>query len=194
MYAHSSRLLSRRGFCTCCAVAAGLAANGRWLRPAEAYAEARDIVDAIRDAAATMPLQLHKLRVNVTVIEGSGGESIVDHLDHQFAPPFRAAVKTSLPSGEASEFRPKLIRARFFPRAQLIGNKCAKLNLKRVLCPDELIPGRLIDQGLDADFGAGRWTALPRGPETARFRTETRGSLSRAYSRLAHSRRSAAAC
>ena len=73
MYSHSSRFLSRRGFCSCCAVAASLAVNRRWLRPAEAYAAARDIVDTIRDAAAPAPLQLHKLRGNVTIIEGSGG-------------------------------------------------------------------------------------------------------------------------
>jgi hypothetical protein len=34
-------------------------------------------VDTIRDAAATAPLQLHKLRGNVTVIEGSGGNIAV---------------------------------------------------------------------------------------------------------------------
>jgi len=77
MYSHSSRFLSRRGFCSCCAVAASPAVNRRWLLPAEAYAEARDIVDTIRDAAATAPLQLHKLRGNVTVIEGSGGNIAV---------------------------------------------------------------------------------------------------------------------
>jgi glyoxylase-like metal-dependent hydrolase (beta-lactamase superfamily II) len=70
-------ILSRRGFCICCAVAAGLTINGKWLRPAEAYAQARDIVDAIRDYAATMPLQLHKLRGSVTIIEGSGGNIAV---------------------------------------------------------------------------------------------------------------------
>ena len=77
MYSHSSRFLWRRGFCSCCAVAASLAVNRRWLLPAEAYAEAPDIVDTIRDAAATAPLQLHKLRGNVTVIEGSGGNIAV---------------------------------------------------------------------------------------------------------------------
>jgi len=77
MSSHSSRFLSRRGFCSCCAVAASLAVNRRWLLPAEAYAEARDIVDTIRDAAATAPLQLHKLRGNVTVIEGSRGNIAV---------------------------------------------------------------------------------------------------------------------
>ena len=71
------QMLSRRGFCTCCAVAAGLGATGRWLRPADAYAEARNVVDLIRDSAATAPLQAHRLRGDVTVIEGSGGNIAV---------------------------------------------------------------------------------------------------------------------
>jgi glyoxylase-like metal-dependent hydrolase (beta-lactamase superfamily II) len=70
-------ILSRRGFCLCCMAASTFAATGRWLTPAEAYAEARDIVDTIRDYAAKTPLQLHKLRGNVTVIEGSGGNIAV---------------------------------------------------------------------------------------------------------------------
>jgi glyoxylase-like metal-dependent hydrolase (beta-lactamase superfamily II) len=74
---HSRQLLSRRGFCTCCAAAAGLAAGGGWLKPAEAFVAARDLVDTIRDAAAKTPLQLHKLRGNVTIIEGSGGNIAV---------------------------------------------------------------------------------------------------------------------
>ena len=45
-------MLSRRGFCICCAVAAGFAAKGGWLSPSRAYAEARNIVDLIRDDAA----------------------------------------------------------------------------------------------------------------------------------------------
>ncbi|MGX9430832.1 MULTISPECIES: MBL fold metallo-hydrolase [Bradyrhizobium] len=73
----TSQILSRRGFCVCCAVAAGVATSRGWLRPAEAFAEARNIVDTIRDAAATMPIEVHKLRGNVTVIEGSGGNIAV---------------------------------------------------------------------------------------------------------------------
>ena len=46
---------SRRGFCLCCMAASTFAATGRWLTPAEAYAEARDIVDTIRNYAATAP-------------------------------------------------------------------------------------------------------------------------------------------
>lgn len=70
-----SQAMSRRGFCICCAVAAGLGTNGARLSPAEAATEPRDIVDLIRDYAAKAPIQLHKLRGNVTVIEGSGGTS-----------------------------------------------------------------------------------------------------------------------
>jgi glyoxylase-like metal-dependent hydrolase (beta-lactamase superfamily II) len=62
---------SQRGFFIRCAVAAGLTTS-MLLRPAEAYAEPRNIVDTIRDYAATTPLQLHKLRGNVTIIDGSG--------------------------------------------------------------------------------------------------------------------------
>src|SRR5262245_52135470 len=73
--------LSRRGFCICCAAAAGFAATGRWLPPAQAYAEARKLVDrnhvdVIREEAAKA-LQVHKLRGNVSVLEGSGGNIAV---------------------------------------------------------------------------------------------------------------------
>src|ERR1700742_2388450 len=77
MSTRSPQVLSRRSFCTCCAVAAGLATSRGWLKPNEAFAEARNIVDTIRDAAATMPIQVHKLRGNVAVIEGSGGNIAV---------------------------------------------------------------------------------------------------------------------
>ena len=46
------RTLSRRGFCLCGAAAASFTATGGWLSPSEAYAEARSIVDLIRDEAA----------------------------------------------------------------------------------------------------------------------------------------------
>jgi glyoxylase-like metal-dependent hydrolase (beta-lactamase superfamily II) len=73
--------LSRRGFCICCAAAAGFAATGRWLTPSQAYAEARNLVDRnlvdlIRDEAAKA-LQVHKLRGNVNILEGSGGNIAV---------------------------------------------------------------------------------------------------------------------
>ena len=70
-------VLSRRGFCVCCAAAVGLGANGVWSSRAEAAVEPRDIVDLIRDYAAKTPLRLHKLRGGVTVVEGSGGNIAV---------------------------------------------------------------------------------------------------------------------
>jgi len=69
--------LSRRGFCTCCAAAAGFAATGEWLNPRQAYAKARSIVDLIRDEAAKAPINVHKLRSNVSILEGSGGNIAV---------------------------------------------------------------------------------------------------------------------
>jgi glyoxylase-like metal-dependent hydrolase (beta-lactamase superfamily II) len=77
MSVRGPQTLSRRGFCICCAVAAGLGTKHGWLKPAEAFAEARNIVDTIRGSAATMPIEVHKLRGNVTVIEGSGGNIAV---------------------------------------------------------------------------------------------------------------------
>jgi glyoxylase-like metal-dependent hydrolase (beta-lactamase superfamily II) len=47
------------------------------MNPAEAFEKSRTIVDAIRGFAATMPLAIHKLRGDVTVIEGSGGNIAV---------------------------------------------------------------------------------------------------------------------
>jgi len=69
--------LSRRGFCTCCAVAAGFVATGGWLSPSRAYAEARNLVDLIRDEAAKTPIKVHKLRDGVSILEGSGGNVAV---------------------------------------------------------------------------------------------------------------------
>jgi glyoxylase-like metal-dependent hydrolase (beta-lactamase superfamily II) len=70
-------MLSRRGFCLCCAVAAGFAATGGWFSPSQAYAQARSIVDLIRDEAAKTPIKVHKLRGNVSILEGSGGNIAV---------------------------------------------------------------------------------------------------------------------
>jgi glyoxylase-like metal-dependent hydrolase (beta-lactamase superfamily II) len=66
-------VMSRRGFCTCCAVAAGAVALGGWLTPAQAFVEARDIVDLVRDDAAKRRITVHALRRNVSILEGSGG-------------------------------------------------------------------------------------------------------------------------
>jgi glyoxylase-like metal-dependent hydrolase (beta-lactamase superfamily II) len=67
--------LSRRGFCICCAAA--VAAGGQWLSTSQAYAEARNIVDLIRDDAAKASIKIHKLRRDVSILEGSGGNIAV---------------------------------------------------------------------------------------------------------------------
>src|SRR5258705_13900180 len=64
--------LPRRAFCLCCMPAATFAATGGWLTPSQAYAEARNIVDLIRDDTAKAPIKVHTLRGNVTILEGSG--------------------------------------------------------------------------------------------------------------------------
>ncbi|MGQ2185402.1 MBL fold metallo-hydrolase [Bradyrhizobium barranii] len=68
-------IMSRRGFCLCCVAAT--AATGGWLSPRQAFAEARNIVDLIRDDAAKAAIKVHKLRDNVSVLEGSGGNIAV---------------------------------------------------------------------------------------------------------------------
>jgi glyoxylase-like metal-dependent hydrolase (beta-lactamase superfamily II) len=73
---HSS-FMSRRGFCLCCLASTASAATGGWLTPREAFAEARGIVSLIKDSAAVSPIILHKLRNNISVLEGSGGNIAV---------------------------------------------------------------------------------------------------------------------
>ncbi len=73
--AHSSGL-SRRGFCLCCVVSAGFAATVS-LTPRQAFAEARGLVSLIKDSAATSPIVAHKLRINISALEGSGGNIAV---------------------------------------------------------------------------------------------------------------------
>ena len=53
------------------------AAAGGWLTPREAFAEARGIVSLIKDSAAVSPIVTHKLRNNISVLEGSGGNVAV---------------------------------------------------------------------------------------------------------------------
>ena len=48
----NQHIMSRRGFCLCCMAATTVAATGGWLSPRQAFAEARNIVDLIRDDAA----------------------------------------------------------------------------------------------------------------------------------------------
>jgi glyoxylase-like metal-dependent hydrolase (beta-lactamase superfamily II) len=75
---HSQKnLISRRGFCLCCAGGAAFAATGGWLSPRQAYAEARGLVSLIKDSAAVSPITTHRLRNNISVLEGSGGNIAV---------------------------------------------------------------------------------------------------------------------
>jgi glyoxylase-like metal-dependent hydrolase (beta-lactamase superfamily II) len=69
--------LSRRNFCLCCLGSATFAATGNWLSPSQVFADARTIVDLIRAEAATAPIKIHRLRGNVSVLEGSGGNIAV---------------------------------------------------------------------------------------------------------------------
>jgi len=69
--------LSRRGFCLCCAGGALYATTGGWLTPREAFAEARGLVSLIKDSAGVSPIVTHKLRGNISLLEGSGGNVAV---------------------------------------------------------------------------------------------------------------------
>ncbi len=69
--------LSRRRFCLCCVGGAAFVATGGWLSPRQAYAEARGLVSLIKDSAAVSPIVTHKLRNNISVLEGSGGNIAV---------------------------------------------------------------------------------------------------------------------
>jgi hypothetical protein len=70
-------LLSRRGFCLCCVGSAAFAATNGWVTPREAFAEARGLVSLIKDSAAVSPIVTHRLRNNISVLEGSGGNIAV---------------------------------------------------------------------------------------------------------------------
>src|SRR3979411_235266 len=70
-------LLSRRGFCLCCVGGAAFAATNGWLTPREVFAGARGLVSLIKDSAAASPSVTHKLRNNISVLEGSGGNIAV---------------------------------------------------------------------------------------------------------------------
>ena len=69
--------LSRRGFCLCCVAASGVVATGAWLTPSQAFAEAQNIVDVFRNEAAKAKVTAHKLRGDVSILEGSGGNIAV---------------------------------------------------------------------------------------------------------------------
>ncbi len=70
-------IMSRRGFCLCCVGGAAFTATSAWLTPREAFAEARGIVSLIKDSAAASPIVKHRLRNNISVLEGSGGNMAV---------------------------------------------------------------------------------------------------------------------
>jgi glyoxylase-like metal-dependent hydrolase (beta-lactamase superfamily II) len=69
--------MARRHFCLCCIGAAGYAAGAGWLTPRQAFAEARGLVTLIKDSAATAEITTHKLRGNISILEGSGGNIAV---------------------------------------------------------------------------------------------------------------------
>jgi hypothetical protein len=71
------RGLHRRRFCFCCLGGAASMAAGTWLTPDEVFAEARGLVSLIKDSAATTPITTYKLRNNISVLEGSGGNMAV---------------------------------------------------------------------------------------------------------------------
>jgi glyoxylase-like metal-dependent hydrolase (beta-lactamase superfamily II) len=73
---HDHRM-TRRGFCLCCLASATVAATGGWLSPREVFARARTIVDLMRAEAANAAISVHKLRGDVVVLEGSGGNIAV---------------------------------------------------------------------------------------------------------------------
>jgi glyoxylase-like metal-dependent hydrolase (beta-lactamase superfamily II) len=75
MKTSAQHLLSRRRFCLCCI--GGAATLGGWLTPRQAFAEARGLVSLIKDSAAASPITIHKLRNNISVLEGSGGNIAV---------------------------------------------------------------------------------------------------------------------
>jgi glyoxylase-like metal-dependent hydrolase (beta-lactamase superfamily II) len=55
----------------------GFAATAGWLSPRDAFAEARGLVTLIKDSAAVSPINVHRLRNNISVLEGSGGNVAV---------------------------------------------------------------------------------------------------------------------
>jgi glyoxylase-like metal-dependent hydrolase (beta-lactamase superfamily II) len=77
MQSSKQSLLSRRHFCLCCLGGTAFAATGGWLTPREVFAEARGLVSLIKDSAAVSPIVTYKLRNNISVLEGSGGNVAV---------------------------------------------------------------------------------------------------------------------
>jgi glyoxylase-like metal-dependent hydrolase (beta-lactamase superfamily II) len=75
MVTQAHTMLSRRAFCLCCLAASAVTATA--LTPRRAYAEARNIVNMIREAAAEASIDVRKLRGGISVLEGSGGNIAV---------------------------------------------------------------------------------------------------------------------
>lgn len=69
--------ISRRGFCLCCAALAGSAAAAAFLTPAQAFAQAANVVDTMRASGAVEPITAHVLRGGVSALVGSGGNIAV---------------------------------------------------------------------------------------------------------------------
>ena len=61
MVTQATTMLSRRAFCLCCLAASAVTATA--LIPHRAYAEARNIVNMIREVAAEASIDVHKLLV-----------------------------------------------------------------------------------------------------------------------------------
>lgn len=77
MTSATKNMFTRRGFCLCCLTGSAVAATGGWLTPRQAFAEALGIVDLIKSEAAKAPINVHRLRGNIAVLEGSGGNIAV---------------------------------------------------------------------------------------------------------------------
>ena len=67
---------SRRAFCLCCLGARPVYAATRMLTPRRPCRGARPRT-LIKDSAATSPIVVHKLRDNISALEGSGGNIAV---------------------------------------------------------------------------------------------------------------------
>jgi hypothetical protein len=69
--------ISRRGFCLCCLGVTTVAATGAWLSPSQVFAQARNVVDAMREDAGNAAIGVHKLRGKISALVGSGGNIAV---------------------------------------------------------------------------------------------------------------------
>jgi len=69
----NSPTLSRRNFCLCCAASLTTA----YVSPRQAFAAAKNIVDSLKESAAHAEINTYKLRNDVALLEGSGGNIAV---------------------------------------------------------------------------------------------------------------------